>query len=107
MNKLIFLAPIIIVLFCPVVAASEKPDPSKRFIQGAKYMRMAKWAGAEQAFLDVLDSWPGHPDVHALLGITRYHLGKYSAAKDDLEYARRKGTKYKPRVLYYLSLIHI
>ncbi|TET32978.1 MAG: tetratricopeptide repeat protein [Planctomycetota bacterium] len=105
MNKLIFLVPIIVVLLCPVAAASESSDPSERFVQGARYMRTAEWASAEQAFLDVLDSWPGHPDVKALLGITRYHLGKYSASKSDLDYALKEGTKYESRVLYYLGMV--
>jgi hypothetical protein len=44
--------------------------------------------------------------VKALLGIAQSHLGKYSAASKNLDFALRNGTKYKPRVLYYLGIAY-
>lgn len=91
---------------CSFAIAGEQEDPAKLFIEGARHLRASRWAEAERAFVKVLQSWPGQPDVHALLGVARYHRGMYRSALYNLSLSLQKRTKYRARVLYYQGMAY-
>ena len=101
------LTPLVIVLAaCSAAYAAPDDDPAELYVRGAGYLKAGRWAEAEKDLLNVLKAWPGQPDVHALLGIARYHLSKYGAAAGNLDFAYKTGTKYRRRVLYYLGMTY-
>ena len=85
-----------------LVARAE--DAERHFVKGAAHLARSEWAAAEESLSLALEGLPEHPDVLALLGMARYHLGKYRQAADDLTASLRGGTRYRTRVLYYLGL---
>jgi outer membrane protein assembly factor BamD (BamD/ComL family) len=97
---------ILIICACTIALADEEDDTAQLYMKGARHLRLHRWAQAEQAFTEVLERWPGQPDVHALLGIARYHQSKYREALQDLALALEKGTRYTARALYYQGLAY-
>lgn len=96
----------ILLLFATSATAQERESLDKLISEGARQLGEADWPGAERSFLKALAYSPGHPDLTALLGVARFHQGKYELSAGDFESALAGGTKYKSRVLYYLSLAH-
>jgi tetratricopeptide (TPR) repeat protein len=76
----------------------------KAFAEGAAHLQEGRWLEAEGALARAAAELGDHPDAHALLGIARYHLGRYDRARVSLELALEKGTRYEARTLYYLGM---
>jgi tetratricopeptide (TPR) repeat protein len=88
-----------------VVASSlgATADPVELFAEGAAHLRAGRWDRAARSLEPAVAMLGGHPDVRALLGIARYHQGRYRDARASLERALAGETKYAPRCLYYLG----
>ncbi len=97
----------VLILFVTRAAAQENESLDKLISEGARQMSEADWPAAERSFLKAVVLSRGHPDLTALLGVARFHQGKYEESARDFESALAGGTKYKSRVLYYLSLAHV
>jgi len=100
--KLILLACVVSSL---VPAAAFGEEPAEDDIgKGLRLMRSGRWGEAEKLFLQAARLRPGDPDITALLGISRYHLGKYALAEKNFAFALSKGTQYRARILYYRGM---
>lgn len=84
--------------------APAAPDGIADFTAGARALQRGDHAAAEPLLARAAAAMPGQPDAFALLGIARFHLGRYAEADRALMRAIAGGTRYMPRALYYRGM---
>jgi tetratricopeptide (TPR) repeat protein len=97
-------AVLLAVIFAYAATAARAEEAETLFLKGAGQLARSQWAAAEESLSQALERLPGHPDILALLGMARYHRGRYRRAADDLSAALRGDTRYRARALYCLGL---
>jgi len=102
--KIYIVSILVVTMMVAASSAAQAPEPVVAYKQAAVHMHAARWSEAERLLVEVVAAWPRQPDVRALRGMARYHLGKYNMSADDLEFALDNDTKYTARALYYLGL---
>lgn len=100
-----FMAMVLVLASTSLVVLSAETKPAESHLRlGLRHMTSGQWDQAEKEFVAHIAADPADVDAQVLLGMSRYHLGRYMEAARTLQYALDRKTSYASRALYYLGL---